>query len=142
MKKPTLKVQRVLTTATLPSYQTDGAAGFDLASAEEVRLIAGQITPVRTGLIFEIPYGYEVQIRSRSGWTGKGVTVANQPGTIDSDYRGEIILLMSSLINTTLPIGTRLAQGVFAKVPQVRIVEGGISFNTDRGSSGFGSTGQ
>lgn len=142
MKKPVLKVQRILTTASLPSYQTGGSAGFDLASAEDVRLIAGRITPVRTGLIMQVPSGYEVQIRSRSGWTLLGVTVANQPGTIDSDYRGEVVLLMHSPINMDIPTGTRLAQGILNKVPQARILEDTIALDTERGASGFGSTGK
>ena len=125
---------------------TEGAAGMDLASAADgpIALAAGQRLGVPTGWSMELPQGYEAQIRPRSGLAAKhGVTVANAPGTIDSDYRGEIIVLLVNLGQGTLTIspGDRVAQMVIAPVARAKIEEVTELSQTDRGSGGFGHTG-
>jgi dUTP pyrophosphatase len=125
---------------------TEGAAGMDLASAADgpSALAAGQRLGVPTGWSMELPQGYEAQIRPRSGLAAKhGVTVANAPGTIDSDYRGEIIVLLVNLGQETLTIspGDRVAQIVIAPVARAMIEEVTELSQTDRGSGGFGHTG-
>ncbi|MCF6304132.1 MAG: dUTP diphosphatase [Rhodobacteraceae bacterium] len=131
----------------LPSYQTAGAAGMDIvADTSRERLIVkpNQRLLVKTGLCFEIPTGYEVQIRPRSGLALKhGVTLVNAPGTIDSDYRGEVGVILINFGNTDFQInhGDRIAQMVFASVIRCGIVETEILSETKRNQSGFGSTG-
>jgi len=125
---------------------TEGAAGMDLASAADgpIALAPGQRLGVPTGWSMELPQGYEAQIRPRSGLAAKhGVTVANAPGTIDSDYRGEIIVLLVNLGQETLTIspGDRVAQMVIAPVARAMIEEVTELSQTDRGSGGFGHTG-
>ena len=132
----------------LPAYETDGAAGIDLRAANDARapivLSPGERALVPTGFIFEIPAGFEAQIRPRSGLAFKhGLTCLNTPGTIDSDYRGEVQVL---LINHgedafTIERGMRIAQMVIAPVSQARIEERSLADETARGSGGFGSTG-
>lgn len=130
-----------------PSYQTSGAAGMDvLADTDHKRLIVkpNQRLLVKTGLCFEIPKGYEVQIRPRSGLALKhGVTLVNAPGTIDSDYRGEVGVILINFGDKDFQInhGDRIAQMVFASVIQCGIVETEILSETKRNQSGFGSTG-
>lgn len=136
-------------TNELPAYATPGAAGFDLkANLEENLVIApGGRDIVPTGIFMEIPLGYEGQVRPRSGLAAKkGVTVLNTPGTIDSDYRGEIkvILYNSSTEYFKIEHGERIAQMVFAKheVAEFEVLENIEEFaSTDRGAGGFGSTG-
>lgn len=132
----------------LPAYETAGAAGMDLRAAipdEGPLIIApGKRELVPTGLVLEIPQGLEGQIRPRSGLALKhGVTCLNTPGTIDSDYRGEVKVL---LINHgdedfTVTRGMRVAQIVFARVARAKIEERSLAEMTDRGGGGFGSTG-
>jgi dUTP pyrophosphatase len=119
---------------------------MDLASAADgpIALAPGQRLGVPTGWSMELPQGYEAQIRPRSGLAAKhGVTVANAPGTIDSDYRGEIIVLLVNLGQETLTIspGDRVAQMVIAPVARAMIEEVTELSQTDRGSGGFGHTG-
>jgi dUTP pyrophosphatase len=129
---------------TLPAYATDGAAGMDVVSAEDVTLDPGQRYPVATGLSMAIPQGYEIQVRPRSGLALKhGITVPNTPGTIDSDYRGELKVIMINHGSEPFVIarGDRVAQLVVAPVTQGQWVEVDELDATERGAGGFGSTG-
>lgn len=146
----TLPIQRLPHAEGLPvpAYQTAGAAGFDLAAAipenEVWRLAPGQRLLVPTGLIFALPEGFEAQIRPRSGLAFKhGVTVANAPGTIDSDYRGEVKVLLINLGQEpwSFTRGERVAQCVVAPVLQARLATAAEVDATARGQGGFGSTG-
>ncbi len=131
----------------LPSYMTEGAAGMDLAAAvkSKITVSPGERVMVPTGLRLSVPSGYEMQIRPRSGLAIKhGVTVVNAPGTVDSDYRGEVKVL---LINHgsdawTLKRGDRIAQMVLAKVARVRWRAINRLEKTSRGKGGFGSSGR
>lgn len=128
----------------LPEYATDGAAGMDIVSAETLSLAPSDRAAVPTGLSIAIPDGYEVQVRPRSGLALKhGLTVANAPGTIDSDYRGEVKVLLINLGPRPVHIerGMRIAQLVVAPVTRGRFEEVGSLDDTARGSGGFGSTG-
>ena len=129
----------------LPSYATPGAAGMDVVAAEDLNLMPGQRHAVATGFRVAIPEGYEIQVRPRSGLAFKhGVTVPNTPGTIDSDYRGELKVLLINHGSEPFPIrrGERIAQLVPAVVTQARFEEVGDLCETERGHGGFGSTGQ
>lgn len=127
-----------------PKYSTDGAAGMDLRANEEVTLEPFARAVVGTGLYTDIPVGVEGQVRPRSGMAiKKGLTVLNAPGTIDSDYRGEIGVILINLSNETVvvEVGERVAQIVFAKHEKVELVGVEELSSTDRGAGGFGSTG-
>lgn len=131
--------------ARIPEYKTKGAAGFDFHCTEEVELRSGKVSLVPTGLAVEIPEGYELQIRCRSGLAAKaGCFLVNGLGTIDSDYRGEIKIIMSTCLDQAvhLKVGDRVAQGVLAKVRRAKIVEASELSDTERGDGGFGSTGR
>lgn len=136
-------------TNEIPTYATAGAAGFDLRAnlTEEITLLPLERKVIPTGLFMEIPVGFEGQVRPRSGLAFKqGLTVLNSPGTIDSDYRGEIGIILINLSNEpkTIPHGERIAQMVFAKheVAEPEKVESLDALeSTDRGAGGFGSTG-
>ena len=128
----------------LPAYATAGAAGMDVVSAEDVTLAPGARHAVATGLAMAIPPGFEVQVRPRSGLALKhGITVPNTPGTIDSDYRGELKVILINLGSETFEIrrGDRVAQLVLAPVVQAGWVEVDELDDTARGAGGFGSTG-
>lgn len=128
----------------LPTYATDGAAGMDVVAAEAVTLQPGQRHAVATGLAVAIPDGYEIQVRPRSGLALKhGISVPNTPGTIDSDYRGELKVIMINHGTDDFPIarGDRIAQLVLAPVTQAEWDEVEELDDTARGSGGFGSTG-
>ena len=132
----------------LPSYQTEGSAGMDLIAAldeeETIFLPAGERVLVPTGIALEIPQGYEGQIRPRSGIAlTYGVTVLNSPGTIDSDYRGEVRVMLINLGLETFAIerGTRVAQLVIAPVTRVTLELTEELVESERGTGGFGSTG-
>lgn len=129
----------------LPSYATAGAAGFDLRAAASLSLAPGQFAMVPTGFAMAIPAGYEMQVRPRSGLAAKhGVTVLNSPGTVDSDYRGEVAVIMINHgdSNFDINLGDRIAQGVIAAVVQMPFHEADSLDTTERGSGGFGSTGK
>jgi len=129
----------------LPRYATDYAAGLDVHAAEELTLQPGRRHAVATGFAIEIPHGHEVQVRPRSGLALKhGVTCLNTPGTIDSDYRGEIKVILINLGQEPFEIrrGERIAQLVPAPVLRADFVETSELSETARGSGGFGSTGQ
>lgn len=143
---PTLRVRQLRPDATVPQYQTAGAAGMDLHAciAEPVTIAPGRIAPIPTGLSMEIPQGFEGQVRPRSGLATKhGVTVPNAPGTIDSDYRGEVIVALINLGQDAFTVtpGMRIAQMVIAAYTRVRIETVDTLTQTARGSGGFGSTG-
>lgn len=128
----------------LPQYATAGAAGMDILSAEDVTLAPGARHAVATGLAVAIPQGYEIQVRPRSGLALKhGISVPNTPGTIDSDYRGELKVIMINHGAEAFAIsrGDRVAQLVLAPVTQARWAEVAELDETERGSGGFGSTG-
>ena len=131
----------------LPSYESDFAAGMDLRAAigkEPISLKPGERHLIPTGLKLEIPLGFEAQIRPRSGLAYKnGISMVNSPGTIDSDYRGEVKVILINHGAETFVVnhGERIAQMVIAPVSQVRVVEVDEVEGTERGSGGFGSTG-
>ena len=132
----------------LPAYETDGAAGLDLrAAVPEARpliLPPGRRAAVPTGLVLELPDGHEGQVRPRSGLALKhGITCLNTPGTIDSDYRGEVKVLLVNLGDEEFAVtrGMRIAQIVVAPVTRVTVEEHETSSATSRGAGGFGSTG-
>ncbi|MCW2392190.1 dUTP pyrophosphatase [Sphingobium sp. B1D7B] len=128
----------------LPSYATAGAAGMDVVSAEDVTLPSMARHAVATGLALAIPEGFEVQVRPRSGLALKhGITLPNTPGTIDSDYRGELKIILINLGAEDFEIkrGDRIAQLIVAPVQIARMVEVTTLDDTARGAGGFGSTG-
>ena len=129
----------------LPAYATHGAAGMDVVAAEDVTLAPGGRHAVATGFAIAIPDGYEVQVRPRSGLALKhGVTCLNTPGTIDSDYRGEVKVILANLGQEPFPIrrGDRIAQLVPAPVLRAELTETDSLDETLRGAGGFGSTGR
>ena len=128
----------------LPEYATSGAAGMDICAAESMTLRVGRRHAVATGFAFAIPDGYEVQVRPRSGLALKnGITCLNTPGTIDSDYRGEVKVILANLGEDDFMInkGDRIAQLVVAPVTKAAMVEVESIDETTRGTGGFGSTG-
>tara|TARA_R110002124_G_scaffold168284_1_gene335758 strand:- start:812 stop:1258 length:447 start_codon:yes stop_codon:yes gene_type:complete len=128
----------------LPSYETSGSAGMDVRAAENMVIAPGHRGLVGTGLAFAIPQGYEIQVRPRSGLAlKKGIGVPNSPGTIDSDYRGElkIILLNHGEEDFIIKRGDRIAQIVVAPVQRGVLKEVDRLDGTARGEGGFGSTG-
>lgn len=137
-----LNVKLASELAVYPFYATEGAAGFDMAALENTTVKPGQTKAIRTGLIFEIPKGYELQIRPRSGMTLK-TNLRVQLGTVDSDYRGEVKIIAENRGELTIVIcaGDRIAQGVISPVVQAQFVIVEEVEETKRGDSGFGSTG-
>lgn len=132
--------------ALLPEYQTSGSAGADLHAylAEPVTLKPMERKLIPTGLFVELPAGYELQVRPRSGLALKhGVTVLNTPGTVDSDYRGELCVLLINFGSEpfTVQNGDRIAQAVVAQAVQVSFVQTDALSETGRGVNGYGSTG-
>jgi len=144
----TLRLRRVgAVSVPLPSYQTPGSAGLDLCAAlpEMVLIEPGERRLIPTGLIFEIPAGYEGQVRPRSGLALKhGISIVNSPGTIDSDFRGEvgIVLINHGQEPYVVEPLSRIAQIVIARVEQVTIEEAESLTETSRGTGGYGSTGR
>jgi dUTP pyrophosphatase len=141
-----VRFRRLRPGAVLPRYMTEGAAGMDLASAaaEPITIAPGQRLGVPTGWSMELPPGLEAQVRPRSGLSLRhGVTVVNAPGTIDSDYRGEIVVLLVNLGQEPYAIapGERVAQMVIAPVSRAEVEEVAELSTTGRGAGGFGHTG-
>ena len=145
-----LGFKKVHPDAKLPTYAHDGDAGMDVYAVEDVRLQDCKPTIVSTGLIAEIPTGYELQVRPRSGLATKGVTVWNGPGTVDASYRGIIGVVLCYISQNKdetivkyfdVKKGDRIAQLVLAPVTKAEIVEVKEVSETDRGTGGFGSTG-
>ena len=129
----------------LPAYATAHAAGLDVVAAEDVTLAPGERHAVATGFALAIPEGFEVQVRPRSGLALKhGITCLNTPGTIDSDYRGEVKVILANLGAEPFEVrrGERIAQLVPAAVQRARFAEAEDLDSTSRGSGGFGSTGR
>jgi len=133
----------------LPSYQSKGAAGLDLVAALDTQhpltLAPGARALVPTGLIVELPAGYEAQVRPRSGLAlNYGIAVLNSPGTIDSDYRGEVGVVLANLGHAPFEIrrGERIAQLVVHPVTRADLIEAAAVSETKRGNGGFGSTGR
>lgn len=129
-----------------PQYMTPGSSGIDLYAApdSDISLAPGSVTLMPTGIALAIPEGYEAQIRPRSGLALKhGLTLLNTPGTIDADYRGEIMLIVINLGDKEYIVkrGDRIAQMIFARVERARLVITENLDDTERGSGGFGHTG-
>lgn len=144
---PTLKLKRLPNGEGLPipMYTTSGAAGMDLCAAGDFKLFHGQTKLFATGFAAEVPEGFELQIRSRSGLAAKhGVFVTNGIGTIDCDYRGELMVILSHLGRNAYEIkrGDRIAQMVLCPVIQASVVEVETLSDTARGTDGLGSTGR
>lgn len=145
-----LKIKRVragFEDVPLPEYKTKGSAGMDLRAAieKEIILNPGETVKVPTNLAVAVPAGYEMQIRSRSGLAlNNQIVELNSPGTIDSDYRGEVCLIIHNLGKETFVIerGMRLVQALITPVVQPEIVEVEELDDTERGEGGFGSTGR
>lgn len=144
-----LKIKRIsedFASIPLPSYATQGSAGMDLCAAlkDPYTIRKGSVALIPTNLSVEIPYGYELQVRPRSGLAAKhGIGVLNSPGTIDSDYRGEIKIILFNFGSEDFIInsGDRIAQMVLAKVYTAKIEESEDLSETKRGNGGFGHTG-
>lgn len=148
MVEVTLRVQRLPHAAglPLPEQASPGSAGLDLraAVAEDHVLAPGERMLVPTGLVLELPQGWEGQVRPRSGLAIRhGISLLNSPGTVDSDYRGEVKVILANLGRESFTIrrGDRIAQLVVAPVSRVKVLEATDVSSTDRGSGGFGSTG-
>ena len=128
----------------IPAYATPGAAGMDLCAAKDIYVFPDEVTIVPTGISLEIPDGYEAQVRPRSGLAAKeSVTVLNAPGTIDSDYRGEVKVILYKHGPKSLIVkkGERIAQLVFAPVAKAELIVVESISETARGEGGLGSTG-
>lgn len=139
-----LKIKKLNDSAIIPSYQSSGASGFDLHAVESLEIKPSEFIAVKTGLAFEIPNGFEIQVRPRSGLAFKnGIGVLNTPGTIDSDYRGEVMVILFNFSKETFHIkkGDRIAQAVLSQIFQVNFIVSDSLDSTQRGDKGFGSTG-
>ncbi len=139
-------IKRLTKAIKLPKFETDGSSGMDLAANVDsvVTIDPGKTAIIPTGLAVSIPKGFEIQIRPRSGLAAKqSITVLNTPGTIDSDYRGEIKIILINLGQKQFKVekGARIAQMVMCPVIQAEIEETEDLIETNRGSGGFGSTG-
>lgn len=140
-----IKIKKVVEDAIIPKYQTSGSAGFDFHAVKDVTVFPKETRLISTGLAFEIPEGYELQVRPRSGMSLKTkIRIGNAPGTIDSDYRGLVSIIVDNISSHgSLPYeikkGDRIAQGVICKVNQAVFIEDELS-ETERGEGGFGST--
>lgn len=146
-----VQMKRLHPDAIIPRYATLGASGFDLHALEDTIVYPGETKLIKTGLSMSIPLGYELQIRPRSGTSLKtSLRVANAPGTVDSDYRGEICIIISNIHGSEMynekyreeiKKGDRIAQGVICPVTTAEFEEVDNLNSTERGSGGFGSTG-
>jgi len=150
MTAPAVRFRRLEGNADLPipAYATAGAAGFDLRAAvpegAPAVLAPGERVLVPTGFACAVPHGYEMQVRPRSGLAAKhGVSIVNSPGTVDSDYRGPLMVCLINLGSEPFAIsrGDRIAQAVIAPAPQLELIEADTLDETMRGEGGFGSTG-
>lgn len=149
-----IKIKKLHTDAIIPKYQTNGSSGFDLHSIENIDIEPRMTVLVKTGLCISIPEGYEMQIRPRSGLSLKSkLRIANSPGTIDSDYTGEIGIIIDNIKSEDytnpngldiikIKKGDRIAQGVITPIIRAIFEEVNELPKTDRGISGFGSTGK
>ena len=141
-----IKVKKLYESVVLPEYKTSGAAAFDFESMIDIIINPNETKIIPTGLAFEIPDGYELQVRPRSGLSAKTkLRVSNSPGTIDSDYRGEVCIILDNISSEesyTINKGERIAQGVISKVEKITFEEVENLSETERGEGGFGSTGK
>jgi dUTP pyrophosphatase len=138
-----IKVKKINADLPIPAYQTEGSSGLDLHASDDCLLASGDFEMVPTGIALEIPYGYEGEIRARSGLAAKfGIGVLNSPGTIDSDYRGEIKVILFNFGKKDFEIkkGDRIAQLIISKVERIDLVEVEDLESTKREDGGFGST--
>lgn len=151
--KVKVKIKKLHPDAIVPTYGTEGAAGFDFYALEDITIKPKETKLIKTGIAMEIPFGYEVQVRPRSGMSLKTLfRVANAPGTIDCDYRGECNVIghnahqngmgNSTTFDINIKKGDRIAQGVLNKVPQALFEVVEELGDTNRGTGGYGSTGQ
>ncbi|WP_010258808.1 dUTP diphosphatase [Treponema primitia] len=143
---PVVRILKKDPGAFVPEYETKGAAGADLRARIDAPVVILPLDRARvsTGLVLEIPPGYEAQVRPRSGLAARnGLTVLNSPGTIDADYRGELAVLLINLGHESFTVhdGDRIAQLVIAPVIRARMLEAASLSETERGEGGFGSTG-
>jgi dUTP pyrophosphatase len=139
-----IKIKKLVSEAIIPHYVHDGDAGMDVYSIENCILEIGDIKLVKTGIAFEVPKGYEIQVRPKSGLALKnGITLTNSPGTIDSGYRGELGVIMQNCGKAAYEIkkGEKIAQIVLAKYELAEIKEATDLTESTRGAGGFGSTG-
>tara|TARA_B100000579_G_scaffold382416_1_gene351586 strand:- start:777 stop:1211 length:435 start_codon:yes stop_codon:yes gene_type:complete len=137
-------IKRLSKEISLPKYETSGSSGMDLGSNIDANISPGKIAIIPTGLALSIPKGFEAQIRPRSGLAAKKkISVLNTPGTIDSDYRGEIKVILINLGEEIFKVekGLRIAQMVFCPIVQAQFREVDDLNETERGKGGFGSTG-
>ena len=139
-------IKRLSKNVELPKYETNGSSGMDLSANihTDIKIEPGKISIIPTGISLSIPKNFEIQIRPRSGLAAKSqVSVLNTPGTIDSDYRGEIKVILINLGSNTFTVkkGARIAQMVLCPVIKAKIKEVDSLDKTNRGSGGFGSTG-
>lgn len=150
--KMKLKIKKTHPDAVIPKYATPGSAGFDLVAVEDVEVLAGSTALVSTGLAFEVPEGFEMQIRPRSGMSLKTpLRVANSPGCIDSDFRGTVQVIMhnTETFSPEAPLsyykikkGERIAQAMICPIIQVEMEVVDYLSETQRGEGGFGHTGK
>ncbi len=139
-----IKIEKISELAIIPKRATEGSSGYDLHTIEPFTIEPDERKLVKLGFKMEIPFGYEAQIRPRSGLAFKhGVTVLNTPGTIDSDYRGDVCVILINLGKNSVSFGVheRVAQMIFQKVETVSFVESDCNI-TERGDGGFGHTGR
>ena len=152
--KPVLRIFPMEHMFKLPSYAHEGDSGMDIYAANDETIYSGIVTKVTTGVCLDIPEGYEVQVRSRSGLAKLGIVVANSPGTVDSSYTGEVCVLLTNLNGFVLDTdrnlerhkyavkkGDRIAQLVLMQVPRVELLVVDKLKETERGAGGFGSSG-
>lgn len=141
-----LGVKKLSDNAIIPKYQTSGSSGFDLHALNDTIVYPNGTSLVSTGLSFEIPEGYELQIRPRSGMSSRTkLRVANAPGTIDSDFKGHVQIILDNISNNaaeayTVKAGERIAQAILSKVEQAEIEEVLELTESERGTDGIGST--
>lgn len=151
-----LKIKKLDTNAKLPEKQSAGAAAFDIYALEDTVLPAFEVVKVRTGIAVEVPEGFKLEVYTRSGYAAKGINIVNQPGKIDSDYRGELFMLLRYLPTNLykwriessdskiykISAGDRIAQIELQEVVPTEIVEVSELSETERGTGGLGSTGK
>jgi dUTP pyrophosphatase len=138
-----VKLKRLLATARIPTKGTKGSAYSDLYSAESSFIPAGEVKAISTGWLIEVPHGYFLDIRSRSGLSLKGIIISNSPGTVDEDFRGELkmLVLNSTKNHYQVNIGDRMAQCALMPVVPTDFIEVDKLSKTERGTGGYGSTG-
>ena len=142
-----VKVKRLHPEAKLPTKATTGSVCHDVYASESRMVGSGAVVPVPTGLAFEVPDGCMLEIRPRSGLSSEGLAIANSPGTLDSDYRGELMILMLRAVSPSdsmwlIDVGDRIAQIKLVRVPEIEFLEVDELSETVRGEGGFGSTGR